>query len=297
MCNDIISHVPFHRIVGNGQSAQTHAATAIWRKRLLLRIGCQIPLQNRFCPVSAGTDDQVLDMPLQVIPKISFGRCPLLGKVNVFFRVGFFYLGHGFDFAQIQVESRTVYIRIGILVIKHRDGIFRMIAVMVINDNFSFNPCSLECGTQMGFDEFCLFFSFHKHTGVVSGMLRFILYGDGIDRNALLCHRLYVLDKVIGIAFVIFRFQFPPDRTVVGLHPRGRAPGAAHNFEFRVDVQYLLKHWDKIQGVICQTKACQFRIGFSLFHVSIRKHQLIQIGRPNTDPKEVDADGIFFPGK
>src|SRR5690606_41056426 len=105
--------------------------TSIGSKGSLRWIGCQIPLQNGFSPVSAGSNDQVSDMPLQVTTKIPFRRSPLLREVYVFFWMRFFYLRHGINFSKIQMKSGAVYEWIGLFIIEYSNGISRVVAIVV----------------------------------------------------------------------------------------------------------------------------------------------------------------------
>src|SRR5690606_34351483 len=135
-------------------------------------------------PVSGCADDQIFHMPAKVSSKVAFAARPLFSKVNVLVGMGVVDRAERADVAEIQVKCRTVNHSAGNRIVEDSDRVFRVVAVMVKDYNLSFDASVLKGRTQVIPDKHVLFGTRHGHARRVSGMFRFVLYGDGIDGYA-----------------------------------------------------------------------------------------------------------------
>ena len=106
-----------------------------------------------------------------------------------------------------------------------------VIVVVVERQDLGLHARFFEGGAE-DFDEGQLILPRHIERHGVAVIERFVLHGDGVDREALLLHLLTPLDEVLRIIGIVFRVEAPAGPRIEGLrrigdralHPAGTRP-------------------------------------------------------------------------
>ena len=207
------------------------------------------------------------------------------------------YQRQGTDVAAVMMEPGAVHILRGIRIAEDTQGIIGTVAVVVKENDLGGDAVLFEKRSQMSLDKQLLIQIGHHHAGCVVGIERFILDGDGIDRDPFFGHGLDVFYKVKRIGIVALLFQGAAADFAVGLHPRGSRPGRAHDLDIRIDGQYLFQHREDAVMVMPQIEFFHFKIGLPFRQIVIGINKAVQITRAETQTDITEPDTAFITAK
>ncbi len=178
--------------------------------RAVLFIEDEVPFDDGFGPVPQGIDykytfsDQV-GLEAAVIP-CAVGA---FGEVEGFVWEGIMHGGLGGNFAGIMMECCAGDIGPDVRVGQHRDGVLRMVPVVIPDEDFGGNVIFSK-GHAHFFNQLGLFGRFHPAAGIGFGfVIRFILWRDCINWDSMSGVGLNEFHEVVGVGGVHIVFQMP----------------------------------------------------------------------------------------
>src|SRR5690606_4755444 len=135
MGDDVVGRLPCYLVPLNGDGSKATIASSTVGMWLLVLISGKVPFQHIPAPVTGRANDQVLDMPCQLLREIARGSYPLFGEVNMLVGMGIMNFRKRLDHSPIQVKCRTIHIFRSLRIVQDSDGIIRPVGIVVVQDN------------------------------------------------------------------------------------------------------------------------------------------------------------------
>ena len=114
------------------------------------------------------------------------------------------------------------------------------VTIMVLGNDLCAESCVCQRWSKVVVDKIDFFSSRHRPTGLIIGILWFILRSYYPYRNTLSLHSGYVFYKVIGISRVVSSIKATSYPGIVGFHPDGSRPWSSENLDAGINQRYLL---------------------------------------------------------